>query len=129
MHALKVKKFIGVNYLPGPLNKDYAQYFIDAGFNCLAMSAIDVVFNKVQELSSLEVYRFVRGEFLKHKDAEAIYVLGPAWHRSIDVVEMMEHDFGIPVIHHITAQSWEFQKRLNVREPIAGYGRLVAELP
>ena len=124
-----MKKVLAVNYLPGPLNKQYAQYFIDAGFDVLDMAAIDVVFNKVQELSSFEVYRFVREQFLKHTDAEAIYMLGPAWHRSIDVVDMMERDFGIPIVHHITAQSWEFQKRLHVREPIAGYGRLLAELP
>ena len=129
LRALHVKKFLGVNYLPGPLNETYAQYFIDAGFDCLAMEPIDVVFNKVQELSSLEVYRFVREHFLKHRDAEAIYMLGPAWHRSIDVVEMMERDFGIPVVHHITAQSWEFQLRCHVREPISGYGRLLSELP
>lgn len=129
LRALGVKKFLGVNYLPGPLNKQYRQYFLDAGFDCVAMEAIDVVFNKVQELGSLEVYRFVREQFLKYPDVKAIYMLGPAWHNSIDVVEMMEGDFGIPIVHHVTAQSWEFQRRLHVCEKQSGFGRLLSEMP
>lgn len=129
LRALGAKKFLGVNYLPGPLNKQYRQYFLDAGLDCVAMEPIDVVFNKVQELGSLEVYRFVREQFLKYRDVEAIYMLGPAWHNSIDVVEMMEGDFGIPIVHHVTAQSWEFQRRLHVCEKQTGFGRLLSEMP
>ena len=75
-----------------------------------------------------EVYKFIRTMFLKHTDVDAIYMLGSGW-RTLDIIEMMENDFGIPVIHHIPAQSWEIQKRLHVRQPLKGYGRLLAEMP
>jgi len=129
LRALNIKRFIGVSYFPGEINKTFAAYFTEAGFDVIDMVGMDVPFTKVQELSAYEVYRFVREQFLAHPDAEAIYMLGPGWLRSIDVVEMMERDFGVPVIHPITAQSWELQMRLHVRQPKEGYGRLLAELP
>jgi hypothetical protein len=35
----------------------------------------------------------------------------------------------VPVIHPVPARVWEFQKRLSVNEPRAGYGTLLATLP
>ena len=31
-------------------------------------------------------------------EAEAIYMLGPAW-RALDIIEKLEHDLGVPVVH------------------------------
>jgi maleate cis-trans isomerase len=128
LHALKVRRFVGATYFRGNINRIYAKYFNDAGFKCLAMAGMDVDFDKVQELSSFEVYRFVKREFLAHRGAEAIYMLGPAW-RTLDIVEMLEQDLGVPVVHAIPAQCWDIQRHLHVRQPVKGFGRLVAEMP
>src|SRR5262249_26685822 len=113
---------------PGDINKSYAKYFIDAGFDVREMEGMNVEFNKVQNLSSHEVYGFIRKLFLKHLDVDGIYMLGSGW-RTLDIIDLMESDCGIPVVHHIPAQSWEIQKRLHVRQPLKGYGRLLAEMP
>jgi maleate isomerase len=128
LKALGIKSFVGASYFPGEINKNYAQYFRDAGFDVRAMEGMNVEFNKVQNLSSREVYGFIRKLFLKNQDVDGIYMLGSGW-RTLDIVEMMESDFGIPVVHHIPAQSWEIQKRLHVRQPLKGYGRLLADMP
>jgi maleate isomerase len=128
LKALGVKSFVGVSYFPGEINKHYGQYFVDAGFDVRCMEGMNVEFNKVQNLSSREVYGFIRKLFLKHQDVSGIYMLGSGW-RTLDIVEMMESDFGVPVVHHIPAQSWEIQKRLHVRQPLKGYGRLLADMP
>jgi maleate isomerase len=104
------------------------KYFADAGFDVLDMAGMDVDFDKVQELSSREVYRFVKSVFLKNEEAQAIYMLGPAW-RTLDIIEMLEQDLGVPVIHAIPAQCWDIQRHLNVRQPVKGFGRLIAEMP
>jgi maleate cis-trans isomerase len=127
LRALGVKRFVGVSYFRGEMNATFAQYFTDAGFDVIAMAGMDVDFDKVQELSGHQVYRFVRETFLAHREAEAIYMLGPAWHTA-DIVAMMEGDFGVPVVHATPALCWEIQKRLHVREPVMGFGRLLAEL-
>ena len=128
LKALGVKSFVGASYFPGEINKSYAKYFSDAGFDVREMEGMDVEFNKVQNLSSREVYRFIRALFLKHQDVDGIYMLGSGW-RTLDIIDMMESDFGVPVVHHIPAQSWEIQKRLHVRQPTKGLGRLLAEMP
>jgi maleate isomerase len=128
LRALKVRRFVGATYFRGDLNRIYAKYFNDAGFDCVAMAGMDVDFDKVQELSSFEVYRFVKAAFLAHRGAEAIYMLGPAW-RTLDIVEMLEQDLGVPVVHAIPAQCWDIQRHLHVRQPVMGYGRLIAEMP
>ena len=128
LRALKVRRFIGATYFRGDINRIYANYFNDAGFDCLAMAGMDVDFDKAQELSGFEVYRFIKREFLARPRAEAIYMLGPAW-RTLDIVEMLEQDLGVPVVHAIPAQCWDIQRHLHVRQPVSGFGRLIAEMP
>jgi maleate isomerase len=81
----------------------------------------------VQELSGEQVYAHIKRNFLK-KGADVIYMLGSGW-RTLDIVQTLERDLGVPVVHPVTARVWEFQKRLHVREPVAGYGHLLEALP
>ena len=128
MRALGIKRFVGTSYFRGDINKTYARYFADAGFDILDMAGMDVDFDKVQELSPFEVYRFVKRVFLRNAKAQAIYMLGPAW-RTLDIIGMLEQDLGVPVIHAIPAQCWDIQRHLHVRQPVKGFGRLIAEMP
>jgi len=128
LRALKVKRFVGATYFRGDINKIYAKYFVDAGFDALDMAGMDVDFDKVQELSGLQVYRFVKSVFLRNSKAQAIYMLGPAW-RTLDIIEKLEQDLGVPVIHAVPAQCWDIQRHLHVRQPVKGFGRLIAEMP
>lgn len=126
--AFKAKRIVGASYFPAELNRSFAQYFSQAGIEALAMQGVDVPFDRVQTLASTEVYRFIKRMFLAHRKAQAIYILGPAW-RTLDIIEPLEADLGVPVVHHLTAQAWEIQKRLRVRVPALGPGRLLREMP
>lgn len=128
MKALKVKNFVGATYFPGAINDVFAKYFTDAGFKVKAMAGIDVPFNKVQELSGELVYAHIKRQFLAAKGGDAIYMLGSGW-RTLDIIDTLERDLGVPVIHPVTARVWEIQKRLSVNEPRSGYGVLLSELP
>ncbi len=128
LRALKIKKFVGATYFSGEINQTFSDYFRAAGFEVLAMEGIDVPFQEVGQLSSHQVYAHIKQVVLKHPEAEAIYMLGTGW-KVMDIIELLEQDLGIPVVYPVTARVWEIQKRLHVNQPIAGYGRLVAELP
>jgi maleate cis-trans isomerase len=128
MRALGVKRFLGVTYFSGGINRIYAQYFIDAGFECLDMAGMEVAFDKVPELPSDRVHRFINDAFRRNDTAEAIYMLGPAWH-TLDIIEKVEREFGVPVFHAVPVQCWDIQRHLGIREPVAGFGRLIAEMP
>ena len=128
LRALGVKRFVGATYFSGPINDMFGRYFTEAGFDVLGMDGISVPFDEVGQLSPYEVYAHVKRAFLKQPDAEAIYLLGSGW-RVMEVIDMLESDLGVPVVHPIVTRAWEIQVRLSVRQPMQGYGRLLAEMP
>jgi maleate isomerase len=128
LKALKVKSIVGASYFPGEINKTFAQYFKDAGFNVKCMEGIDVPFNKAQELSGEQVYAHIKKHFLASKGADAIYMLGSGW-RTLHIIQTLEDDLKVPVVHPVPARVWEFQKRLHVNEPRKGYGVLLESMP
>ena len=128
LKALKARSIVGATYFPEKLNAVFAGYMRSAGIDVLAMDGIDVPFDKVQELPSKSIYAHIKRSCQKNKGAEAIYMLGSGW-RTLDIIEKLERDLGVPVVHPVTARAWEIQKRLRVRKPVAGYGRLLRTLP
>jgi maleate isomerase len=128
LKALKAKNFVGATYFPDKLNRVFAKFFEDAGFEVRGMAGIDVPFNKVQELSGEQVYAHIKRNFLETKGADAIYMLGSGW-RTLPIIEILEQDLQVPVVHPVTVRIWEFQKRLSVREPRRGFGHLLEKLP
>jgi maleate isomerase len=126
--ALGAKTIVGATYFPAKLNAVFAKYFADAGFKVRGMEGIDVPFDKVQELSGEQVYGFIKRNFLKHKGADVIYMLGSGW-RTLPIIRTLEQDLQVPVVHPITARVWEIQKRLHVRQPVAGFGHMLETLP
>src|SRR4029077_18678810 len=128
LKALGARSIVGATYFPPKLNAIFAKYFRDAGFTVRGMEGIDVPFNKVQELSSHLIYAHIKRSFLKHKGADAIYMLGSGW-RTLDIIQALEQDLQVPVVHPVTARVWEIQKRLHVREPRRGFGRLLEAMP
>lgn len=127
MNALGVRKFVGIGY-DFDDTSIVARYFTDAGFTALELEKLPGPWEEVGRLSSKEIYRHARSLFLRHRDADAIYFQGGKL-RILDIIEPLEQDLGVPVIHPGVTQCWEIQKRLRVRQPRAGYGRLLAELP
>ena len=127
LRALNIKRFVGATYFTGPINEMFAKYFTDAGFETLGMEGISTAFENVGQLASHEVYAHVKACFLKNPGAQAIYLLGSGW-RVLPIIDLLEQDLGVPVIHPVPARCWEIQRRLCVRQPVAGYGRLLAEM-
>jgi len=127
LRALKVKKFVGATYFVGGINDLFAKYFVEAGFDVLGMEGIKVEFDKVGQLSAEQVYAHVKQAFLKHDKAEAIYLLGTGW-RVLPIIDLLEQDLGVPVVHPVPARVWEMQHTLSIRQPVKGYGRLLAEM-
>lgn len=128
LRALGAKSIVGVSYFQGEINGVFAKYFEDAGIAVRCMEGIETPFDKAQELSGEQVYAHIKKQFLAHKGADAIYMLGSGW-RTLDIIEILELDLQTPVIHPVPARVWEFQKRLHVNEPKSGYGYLLENMP
>jgi maleate cis-trans isomerase len=127
MRALSIKKFVGIGY-DFDDTSIVSRYFTDAGFNVLELEKLPGPWEEVGRLSSKDIYYQARNLFLRHRDADAIYFQGGKL-RILDIIEPLETDLGVPVIHPGVTQCWEIQNRLRVRQRQNGYGRLLAELP
>lgn len=127
MKALGIKKFVGIGY-DFDDTSIVARYFTDAGFDVLELGKLPGPWEEVGRLSSKDIYYQARSLFLRHRDADGIYFQGGKL-RILDIIEPLEQDLGVPVIHPGVTQCWEIQKRLRVRQPQQGYGRLLAEMP
>jgi len=128
LRALGVRRIVGVSYVTSDTNELIARYFREAGFDVLAMEGMSVPFDQVQRLSSHEVYAFTRKVFLDHPGGDGIYMLGTGW-RCLDILELLEQDLGVPVVHAVNARVWAIAQRMHVRQPRGSFGRLLAEVP
>ena len=129
LRALKVKRFVGCTYYrDSKLNEIFTRYFTDAGFEVLAMEGMDTSPGEASNITTEQIYNHIKRSFRKHPGAQGIYLLGSGAWRVIDVVPA-EDDLGVPVVHPVAARVWYVQKRLLVRQPVRGAGRLLAELP
>lgn len=127
MQALGVTNFIGASY-SSLQNGIVVRYMQEAGMKIASMEPLDVPFDQVGQISPNSVYAHIRNIFLQNPGADGVYIQGGGW-RTTGIIETLERDLGVPVVHATVCQSWEIQKRLRVREPIEGFGRLVRELP
>ncbi len=126
--TLGVKKFVGASYFPEKMNNIFAKYFTDAGFEVLGMEGIGGAFADVPKIPPEKVLEFMLSVAAKHKNADAIYMLGSAW-KSVEIVERLENQTGITVVHAGPARAWGTQLSLGLRHKIKGYGKLLAEMP
>ena len=73
-------------------------------------------------------YNLARSIVEQDRRAEAVVVIGGNV-RTIEVAQAFEADFGIPFISTNIALLWASLQVAGIREPIAGYGRLLSEQP
>ena len=127
LRAMKIKTFIGASY-SALQNKIVLDYMTAAGFKALSMEPIDVPFDQVAQISIETLYAHVKRLYRQHRNADGVYIQGGGW-QTARVVELLEKDLGIPVVHATICQAWQIHKHLDVRETKPGYGRLLSELP
>ncbi len=70
----------------------------------------------------------IKRAFVRYSGVQGIYLLGSASWRLKDIHDI-EDDLGIPVVHPVAARVWYVQKRLLLRQPAPGYGRLLETMP
>jgi maleate isomerase len=128
LRALGIKRFVGASYFPDKLNDLFSQYFRQAGFEVLSMQGIGVPFLEVPKFPPEKIVAQIKAQVKAAPTADGIYMLGSAW-RTINILDGLERDLGLPVVHPVPARFWETQIRLGFRQKLGGYGRLLSEMP
>ncbi len=76
----------------------------------------------IGRISPHEVYRFARSVYREGVDGVFISCTNL---RTIEVIEPLERDLGVPVVTSNQASMWASLRRLGIRERIEGFGRLL----
>lgn len=133
--ALGVRRLVGITYSAAETRTNtYTKFFEDSGFEVRAFKSYSehvgqaVPFAAADKIPPPEIYAFAKKVFLQAGGADAIYMLGAGW-RPLPIIEMLEQDLQTTVVASVPAQAWATQKRLHLRAPVEGYGRLLREMP
>jgi maleate cis-trans isomerase len=126
--ALNAKRILGVTAGANgaDVTKVYTKFFEDNGFSVVGMERLD--FNAERDVPPATTEPLIKKAFAGHKGVDAIYLLGAAL-EAMPLIAPLERDLGVPVVQAIVARTWEIKMRLNIHEPITGYGRLLETLP
>ncbi len=128
MEALGIKKFVGVTPFSGELADVFQHYFEEAGLEVQAMTKPVPPPDSVYDYPADEILGLVSAAFKAHGDgAEALYLLGsdcPVF----PIIDALETEIGVPVLHPVPMRCWYIQKKLGLNEPVRGYGRLLEEM-
>ncbi|MFM1815510.1 MAG: hypothetical protein RLZ98_2205 [Pseudomonadota bacterium] len=128
LRALGVKRFVGVGYDFEDMSI-VARYFTDQGFEVIALDRPKgIPWEEINDLTSDQVFSLVRDLYRENPSAEALYIQGSKW-SVLDIIDRLETELGVPVVHPVAARCWAMQKRLGIETPRHGYGRLLSELP
>jgi maleate isomerase len=127
LRALGVRRVVGLTYFSDEMNGFAEQYLTEAGFEVLAVEGIGT-FSAAHHIPMAQVYAHVKALVLANPSAEGVYLPGGAW-SALGAIEPLEQDLGLPVVGGRGPESWAIQRRLHVRQPRPGYGRILSEFP
>lgn len=125
--ALDLKRIVMASPFPEDqderLVKFLAHYGIEVvGFRGLGCPNADVIW----ELPPESGYELASALLHEHPNVDGVYLPCNKW-RTISVIERIEQDNQKPVVTNTQAWVWEALRLMNMRKPIAGYGRLLSE--
>src|SRR4026208_263184 len=108
------------------MNKRFAKFLQDDGFEVKAMKGIDVPFKDAGKLGPEAIYNFAKKVFIEQGPADGIYMLGADW-QNLPVIEMSEKDLKTTVLSSIPAGRC-VKNSLEVRARVSGRGQDVCAL-
>jgi maleate isomerase len=129
LEALKdmgVKKIVVANPHVQALVDAEEKYLLDAGFDVLKTKALDIEDPlEIAARSPWDNYRFVLDVYREAPEAEAIFISCGIF-RSIEIIEYLEKATGKYVVSSASSNAWKCLQLAGIKEPISGFGSLLA---
>jgi maleate isomerase len=125
MRYLRMKTIVIATPFREEVNQRSASWYQKAGFEVLKIKGLGIEKNsEIARLPFYAPYQLAKEIFLENPGADGIYIACPRW-GTIEVIEKLEQDVGVPVVTSSQATIWMALRKANVRESIQGYGRLM----
>ncbi len=107
------------------LNKVEVDFFESSGIKVLNIKGLDLT---VEEMHQIPLEKYVElAHEVDRPDADAIF-LSCANLKAVPIVDQLEKDLGKYVFSSIIATFWDVMRRLGIKEPIPGKGKLLASI-
>ncbi|UCG64557.1 MAG: hypothetical protein JSW12_18315 [Deltaproteobacteria bacterium] len=127
---LAVKRLaIATAYGKPELSQKLADFMQAQGFEVAGLSTIETGLASIEKpkMDFSFVYNYGKKVFREADRADALYFPSSAW-PTVEYVEYLERDIGVPVLSSALAAIWNSLRVLDIHEPIRGYGRLFSTL-
>jgi maleate cis-trans isomerase len=126
--ALDLKRIVMASPFPEDQDERLVKFLAHYGIEVVAFRGLgcpnaDVIW----ELPPESGYELTSALLREHPNVDGVYLPCNKW-RTISVIERIEQDKQKPVVTNTQAWAWEALRLMNMRKPIAGYGRLLNEL-
>lgn len=101
------------------------EFFSAAGFEILGAAHLGITDAfKLADPTADEIYALWQKSWRANAEASLITCLNMNSH---EVIEHIEHETGKPVVTSTQATLWKLLRAAGIKDPIAGYGRLLAD--
>ena len=127
LHHFAASKVAVASPYPDEVNRNVAAFLEADGFEVVGRQTRDVVFKRLQDVHTEEIYKFACDVVAASPGADALYIPCPQW-PAADAVDAIERDCGLPVVASDPADFWAAFSSLGLRLKIEGFGRLLASL-
>jgi maleate isomerase len=107
------------------VNEREKRFLEDNGFEVLRYRGLQILnIGDIINVAPYTMYQLAKEADLPEADAVFISCAGLS---TLDIIEMLEHDIGKPVMSTNQVGIWSAFQIAKIREPIQGYGRLLRE--
>lgn len=124
LKAVGARKLAVATPYPNWVNPKLQKYLEDNGFSVVAIDGLGFEGPEISEYPPEQTRRLVASTFTA--DADAVFISCTGF-RTIDIIEGLEQDLGVPVISSNLATFWKMLRLSGVKDKIHGYGQLLSE--
>jgi maleate isomerase len=125
-------KFLGIKKMLvfSPYNEEVLKMgiklFEDQGMRVAAYDSMGYTStHDIYRVPPWEAYQGVMKLYRKNPDVDGIFLSGGGL-RTLPIIEILERDTGLPVVGTTPANAWRSLQLVGIKEPINGFGKLMA---
>ena len=124
---LRIENVVVLTPYPHELHQSALTFLSASGFHVVAEHTEDVVFKRLQDVTSAHIAAAATRLATAARSADGIYIPCNQW-AATDAASLIEDKLGIPVVTGAHADHWEAFRTLGIHDRIDGQGRLMLSL-